>query len=60
MIVPPNPAVQPTATSHGLRQEVSGDSTTPSHWLLSHPVRRRSALVLSVFVCQVAVAELLR
>jgi len=57
---PPNPAVQLTATSHGLRHMVSGCSITPSRLLLPHPVRRRSASVLAVVFSQVAVADFVR
>src|SRR5262245_51396445 len=42
-----NPAVQPTATSRGLRHEVTSDSITPSCWLHSHPSCRRSVSELS-------------
>ena len=56
----PNPSVEPTATSRGLRHEVAGYSTTPSRRLLSHPARRRSALVSVSHFSQAAVAHLFR
>jgi len=60
MILPPNPSLQPTATSHRLRHMISGCSTTPSLWLLSHPSCRRSTSELADGFSQVAVAELFR
>jgi len=55
-----NPAVQLTATSHGLRHMVSGYSTTPSLRLRSHPSCRRSAVVSVSHFSQVAVADFVR
>jgi len=55
-----NTSVEPTATSHTLRHEVTGCSITPSRLLLSHPARRRSALVFVSHFSQVAVAHLFR
>ena len=56
----PNPTLQPTATSRGLRHEVIVNSITPSLWLLSHPSCRRSIVELAQVFSQVAVAELFR
>jgi len=56
----PNPSVQLTATSRGLRHMISGCSTTPSLWLLSHPSRRRSAVVSVSHFFPVAVADFVR
>jgi len=56
----PNPSVQLTATSHGLRHMVSGCSTTPSRRLLSHPSRRRSTVVSVSHFFPVAVADFVR
>jgi len=58
--VPANPAVQLTATSHGLRHEVAVNSTTPSRLLLSHQSRRRSTVVLVSHFSPVAVADFVR
>jgi len=55
-----NPAVQLTATSHGLRHMISGGSITPSRLLLSHQSRRRSAMVSDSHFFQVAVADFVR
>ena len=57
---PPNPSLQPTATSHRLRHMISGYSITPSRWLLSHPSCRRSISELTDVFFLVAVAELFR
>jgi len=56
----PNPAVQLTATSRGLRHMISGCSITPSRWLLSHPSRRRSVVVSVSHFSRVAVADFVR
>jgi len=56
----PNPAVQLTATSHGLRHMTSGCLITPSLWLLSHPSCRRSTLGVISILSQVAVADFVR
>jgi len=56
----PNPAVQLTATSRGLRQEVTDCSITPSRLLLSHQSRRRSAVVSVSHFSPVAVADFVR
>jgi hypothetical protein len=56
----PNPAVEPTATSHTVEPMLMVDSITPSRRLLSHPARRRSALELTGVFCQVAVAHFFR
>jgi len=56
----PNPAVQLTATSHGLRHMTSGCSATPSRLLLSHPARRRFAVVSVPHFSRVAVADFVR
>jgi len=55
-----NTSVELTATSHTLRQKVSGDSITPSHWLRSHPVRRRYTPESAAVFSQAAVAHLFR
>jgi len=60
MILQANPAVQLTATSHGLRHMISGCLITPSRLLLSHPARRRSAVVSIWHFFQVAVADFVR
>ena len=57
---PPNPAVEPTATSRGLRHQVTECSTTPSRWLLPHPARRRSRFGVVRGFSQVAVADFFR
>jgi hypothetical protein len=59
-ILMPNPSLQPTATSHGLRHEITMNSITPSLWLPSHPLCRRSIVELADVFSQVAVAELFR
>jgi len=59
-MMPANPAVQLTATSHGLRHMISGSSITPSRLLLSHPARRRSAVVSVSHFFLVAVADFVR
>ena len=56
----PNTSVEPTATSRGLRHQVTDYSTTPSRRLLAHPARRRSALMSVSHFSQVAVAHLFR
>jgi len=56
----PNPAVQLTATSRGLRQKVIMNSITPSRWLLSHPSCRRSTSELADVFSPVAVADFVR
>jgi len=55
-----NPAVQLTATSHGLRHMTSGCSITPSRLLLPHQSRRRSAVISVSHFSQVAVADFVR
>jgi len=55
-----NPAVQLTATSHGLRRMISDCSPTPSRLLLSHPSRRRSAVAFVQHFFLVAVADFVR
>jgi len=55
-----NPAVQLTATSHGLRHMISGRSITPSRLLLPHPARRRYAVVSVCHFSPVAVADFVR
>jgi len=55
-----NPAVQLTATSHGLRHMPSGCSITPSRLLLPHPARRRFVLVSVSHFSRVAVADFVR
>jgi len=55
-----NPAVQLTATSHGLRQMISGCSITPSRLLLPHQSRRRSTVVSVSHFFPVAVADFVR
>jgi len=56
----PNPSVQLTATSHGLRHMVSGCSITPSRLLLSHQSRRRFAVASVSHFFPVAVADFVR
>jgi len=56
----PNPTVQLTATSRGLRHMLSGCSTTPSRLLLSHQSRRRSTTVSVSHFSQAAVADFVR
>jgi hypothetical protein len=56
----PNTSLQPTATSRGLRQELTLNWITPSRLLLSHPARRRFILEFVDVFAQVAVAELFR
>jgi len=58
--VTPNPAVQLTATSHGLRHMISGCSITPSRLLLPHQSRRRSVAVSVSHFSRVAVADFVR
>jgi len=60
MMLPPNPSVQLTATSHGLRHMVSGCLITPSRLLLPHQSRRRSAVVSVSHFSLVAVADFVR
>jgi len=55
-----NPAVQLTATSRGLRHEVSDHSITPSRLLLPHQSRRRSIVLSVSHFSQVAVADFVR
>jgi len=56
----PNPTVQLTATSHGLRHMLSVCLTTPSRLLRLHQSRRRSAVVFISAFSQVAVADFVR
>jgi len=55
-----NTSVELTATSHSLRQMISGYSITPSHWLLSHSVRRRYTPESAAVFSRAAVAHLFR